>query len=186
MCVAGLNVSTQTCAHRWYQLVRPCNTERNLANCTDKLRLEGWENRSNTCPWCDNADEIADTTHRLLGSFSTSSSTPPASPELPGMLSRANRSGSVGTLSTLSSLSRHGSTSSGESERGLRQREQNDRFNLYLTSPPHDILPSARRNYPTSPRDETTDSDGASIVSAGGMLKGWKKSMKFGKGMFKG
>lgn len=185
MCVAGLNVSTQPCAHRWYRLVRACSTDRNLANCPDKLRLEGWENRSSSCPWCDQDTEsnICQTTHRLFGNAPSA----PSSPEIaPGMLARSNRSGSVGTLSTLSSLSRHGSFASIEDERGVRQKELNDRFHLYLTSLPHDVLPSAKKNYPTSPRDETTDSDGASIMSVGGIFRGWKKSVRLSKGIFKG
>lgn len=184
MCVAGLNVATSPCKHRWYQLVRSCSDERNLANCPDKLRLEGWENRNETCPWCDASNEVPETTHRLFGSMSSASSTvsSPTSPELTGM-SRSHRSGSLGTLS---SLSRHNSSASVESERGLRQRELNDRLALYLTSQPHEVLPSARKNYPTSPRDEFTDSDGASIVSASGVFQGWRKTMKMSKIMFKG
>lgn len=186
MCVAGLHVSTQPCNHRWYHLVRACSEERNLSNCPDRLRLQGWENRNEGCPWCDEAGpEVDDTTHRLFGSTTSAATSPPSSPEIPA-LTRSRRSGSATTLSTLSSLSRHGSTASAESERGMRQRELNDRFHLWLTLQPHEVLPSAMKNYPTTPKDDsTTDSDRASIYSAHGVMRSWNKTVKLGRGMFK-
>lgn len=190
MCVAGLHVSTQPCNHRWYHLVRACSSDRNLSNCPDRLRLEGWETRNENCPWCDGtALELDEATHRLFGnpaSSSNSIASPPSSPEIPAM-TRAQRSPSAATLSTISSLSRHGSSASAESERGARQRELNDRFHLWLTSHPHEVLPSAMKNYPSTLRDDSNpESDRASIVSAHGVVRGWKKTMKLSRGIFKG
>lgn len=189
MCVAGLNVSTQPCSHRWYQLLRACDPEKNLANCPERLRLEGWETRYETCPWCNDSEkDVHISTHRLFGSTSSTSSTTisPTSPELMGA-ARTHRSGSGGTLS---SLSRHSSCTSVESERGQRHRDMNERLNLYLTMSPHEVLPSARKNYPTytsSPVDESSTSDAASMRSATGLFgKGWKKSVRFSKGMLRG
>lgn len=188
MCVAGINVSTQPCSHRWYHLKRSCNPGANLANCPERLRLEGWETRNSNCPWCEGSEsDVHASTHRLFGSTSSASSTAssPTSPELGA--TRTHRSGSGGTLS---SLSRHSSSASNESARGQRHREMNERLRLYLTTSPHEVLPSAAKNYPTyiaSPVDESPPSDAASIRSATGLIgNGWKKSVRFSKGMLKG
>lgn len=189
MCVAGLNVALQPCSHRWYQLVRSCDPSTNLANCPQKLKLEGWETRNDTCPWCNNeAPQIDESTHRLFGSASNSV---PTSPDLGA--TRQQRSGSACTIST---LSRSSSAASAESdrERGQRHRDMNDRLHLYLTTDPHTVLPSAKKNYPTSKfpatvevRDISPVSDGASVRSNGSKLgNGWKKSVRLSKGIFKG
>ncbi|TKA75792.1 hypothetical protein B0A55_06403 [Friedmanniomyces simplex] len=190
MCVAGLNVSTQACNHRWYELRRACHPANHLNNCPEKLRLEGWETRNEHCPWCDAGEKALHvSTHRLFGSTSTTTTTSPASsspasPELSGLT--RSRSGSAGTLS---SLSRHSSSASMESERGQRHRDMNDRLHAYLTNHPHDLLPSARKNYPSmpsSPVEESPTSDVSSIISAGGAIgKGWAKSVRFSMAMFK-
>jgi len=192
MCVVGLNVATQPCSHRWYALLRPCNPSTNLANCPEKLRLEGWETRNETCPWCTDSDEVVhESTHRLFGSVSPASSfaSSPTSPILGA--TRTHRSGSG---STLGSLSRHGSVTSTESNRGQRCREMNERLHLYLTTSPHEVLPSARKNYPSYPSypstpqdDSPPGSDSASIMSARSKIgRGWKKSVRFSRGMFVG
>jgi hypothetical protein len=184
MCVAGLNVSTQPCSHRWYELVRSCRDHRNLANCPDRLKLEGWEMRKEGCPWCDE-QAITESTHRLFGSTSSASSaiSTPTSPIFAA--TRQQRSGSDGTIQT---LSRVNSISSGESERSQRHRDRNERFHMYLTSYPHEVLPSARKNYPKSPRDESPSSpeSAAVVVRSGGLSKSWKKSLRFSRGMFGG
>lgn len=192
MCVAGLHVSTQPCRHRWYELLRACSDEHNLANCPQKLRLEGWETRRESCPWCEpnaNDDEVAisNSTHRLFGSTSSASSSVSSSPILPPAgRPQMLRCGSDGTLST---LTRTGSFSSTGSERGQQHKERNDRLLLYLTMLPHEVLPSARKYYPsddTSPRDEPRpSSDSSSIRSSKKMLgAGWRKSVRFGRSMF--
>ena len=199
MCIVGLNVATQPCAHRWYQLVRPCQPTNNLSNCQEKVRLEGWEIRNEVCPWCDVSDIVPnDSTHRLFGSTSSINSTAssPTSPEL-GM-SRPRRSvsyGSVNSLNSLSnSLSRHSSINSVESDRGQKHREMNERLHLYLNALPHQVLPSARKNYPTYPQglittstEETISEDTRSLRSVNNTLgKQWKKSVRLSKSMFKG
>lgn len=188
MCVAGLNVSTQPCRHRWYSQIRACEPNVTLANCEGKLKLEGWEIRNEHCPWCDGNDQILQgSTHRLFGSMSSGSSatSSPTSPALPA--TRAHRSGSAGTISM---LSRHSSTASIESEQSLRSREMNDRLLTYLTAHPHEVLPSARRNYPSSPAspvDERPLSDTASIRIASSFFgNGLKRSVRLSKAIFKG
>ena len=187
MCVAGLNVTTQPCSHRWYELRRPCDPANNLANCPEKLRLEGWETRNDNCPWCDgNETSLPQSSYRLFGTASSASSTvsPPVSTELG--LTRPRRSDSYGTIS---SLSRHSSTTSMESERGQRHREMNERLNLYLQLHPHEVLPSARKNYPTcpqmqSPSEDTTTYDTFSLRSVNGLGKRWKQSVRLSRAMF--
>lgn len=148
MCIAGLNVA-KTCAHRWYELLRPCNPENNLQNCPEKLRLEGWERQREDCPFCDGTGHLR--THRLFGSTSSASSIT-SSPIMAGMTfnDKHSRRGSGATLmNTMSPLSRETSNCSIECERATRSREMNDRIHLYLSSDPHEILPSATKNYPT-------------------------------------
>jgi len=191
MCVAGLNVSTQPCRHRWYELIRSCSDEHNLANCPSKLQLEGWETRKEVCPWCDSSgdyeDLIPSTTHRLFGSTSSASGSTSSSPVISAMgkpqLKRCD------TDSTLSSLTRTGSFSTNGSERGQRHREMNDRFNLYLTTLPHEVLPSAKKNYPgyVAPTScaRPMSSDSASIRGSRKLFgAGWRKSVRFGRSMF--
>ena len=190
MCVAELNVSTQPCNHRWYELVRSCEEHTHLANCPEKLRLQGWEIRNASCPWCDSAvPETSIRTHRLFGSTSSASSTA-STPTSPIPWTRP-RSGSGGTLSsTRSTLSRHSSITSMESERGQRHRDMNERLSLYLSMSPHEVLPSAKKNYPTytdvATREESPASDVASTKTSSGLLgKHWRKSVRFSKGVFK-
>ncbi len=67
----------------------------------------------------------------------------------------------------------------------------NDRLHAYMTNHPHELLPSARKNYPStpsSPVEEVPALDVVSIGSAGvggGVGKGWKKSVRFSMAMFK-
>lgn len=134
--------------------------------------------RNDSCPWCDD-HEVHETTHRLFGSISSASSTATASPTSPDFgPTRSCRSGSAGTISL---LSRRGSSAS-ESEMGQRHREMNDRLHLYLTTDPHEVLPSAAKNYPTygqpavvSQDELTSASDPASRRSStGGRFKYWR------------
>ena len=191
MCVAGLNVSTQPCRHRWYELIRSCSDEHNLANCPSKLQLEGWETRKEDCPWCDSSGDYEDfvpsTTHRLFGSTSSASGSTLSSPITSAMgkaqLKRCD------TDSTLSSLTRTGSFATNGSERGQKHREMNDRFNLYLTALPHEVLPSAKKNYPgyVAPTScaRPMSSDSLSIRGSRKLFgAGWRKSVRFGRSMF--
>ncbi|KAK6430531.1 hypothetical protein LTR95_013316, partial [Oleoguttula sp. CCFEE 5521] len=187
MCVAGLNVSTQECAHRWYELIKPCKDDHNLANCPAKLRLEGWERRMKSCPWCDSTSEqiTLDTTHRLFGSTASSSSSIASTPASPILgLTRQQRSDSAGSLGSFS-LSR---TSTVASTRGQMDRDRNERLTMYLTMPPHELLPSASRYYPGSPRDDGPDR--SSVVNLRSQRPGitssrsWRKSFGMARGMF--
>lgn len=188
MCVAGLNVSTQACRHRWYELLRACSDEHNLSNCPSKLRLEGWETRKESCPWCDSSgdedDLITDSTHRLFGSTSSSAA---SSPVLSAMGQRPQLR-RADTDSALSTLSRSGSFSNG-TELGQKNREKNDRFRQYLTMLPHEVLPSARKNYPgfvaSSQNEASSSSDSGSIMSSRKLFGArWRKSVRFGRSMF--
>lgn len=170
MCIAGLHVTTQPCAHRWYQLVRPCKAGNNLQNCSEKLRLEGWESRTSECPWCDGtAITLPESTHRLFGSPSSGNSTP-SSPTLSDIGNRVpQRSDSFGT-SSLSPLSRQSSATSTESERVQRHRDMNDRLFTYINSHPHEVLPSAAKNYPTYPQWQSVQSP-AQTVDEGSIVR---------------
>lgn len=193
MCVAGLNVSTQPCSHRWYELLRSCSDEYDLSNCPQKLQLQGWETRKEICPWCDssgdnNDDIITTSTHRLFGSTSSASGSSTSSSPVLAAMSKPQlvRCGSDGALST---LSRNGSFSSTGSERGQMHRDRNDRLRLYLTMLPHEVLPSARKYYPNSPPSpgEPTppSSDAGSVKSTKNKLgAGWRKSVRFGRSVF--
>ena len=190
MCVAGLNVSTQACAHRWYDLRKACQPANNLANCTGRLQLEGWENRSATCPWCSDSDSMVhDSTHKLVGQ-STSAAASPVLPDTP--LTRSKRSGSDGTLDSLSRVSSISSVGV-ETDWGQRHRDMNDRLEIYLRSQPHDLLPSAKKNYPTYSQSSssTTSADDGEFAerpvvrrSSSGLSKKWKKSVRFSRGIF--
>ncbi|CAK4032779.1 Hypothetical predicted protein [Lecanosticta acicola] len=154
MCLACLNVSTQPCSHRWYQLVRPCNPDNDLANCPERLKLEGWETRLEHCPFCDGA-EHSRSTHRLFGTTSSPSSVASSSPvsdlRTTPLLPPGNRRGSLGTINEdiMGPLSRESSHASIETDRSQQARDMNDRIFVYLASEPHHVLPSAKKYYPT-------------------------------------
>lgn len=185
MCVADLNVSTQPCGHRWLRLVRPCHPKSNLANCKQKLKLEGWEQRKATCPWCNHSvggSELHQSTHRILGGRTASASnvsTP--SSVFPEASRRRSRSSSQGTLSSLSETT---SNASDGNDRRREHRDRNDRLMLYLSRDPHEVLPSALKNYPSSPTEEVTDSSGG-LPGTKAVSRGWRKGLKLGRGIFK-
>nr|OQO19806.1 hypothetical protein B0A51_16258 [Rachicladosporium sp. CCFEE 5018]OQO27473.1 hypothetical protein B0A51_06557 [Rachicladosporium sp. CCFEE 5018] len=189
MCVAGLNVSTQSCSHRWYELIKPCRDDHNLANCPAKLRLEGWERRMDSCPWCNSTSEqgTLDSTHRLFGGSSSSSSSIASTPASPILgITREQRSDSAGSLGSLS-LSR---TSTAASVRSQINRDRDERFNMYLTMPPHELLPSASKYYPGTPREQSPTSPGVSSITGPrpsmSTNRSWRKSLSMARGMFGG
>ena len=200
MCVAGLNVSTQACNHRWYHLVRSCDPATNLANCSGRLRLEGWETRVEECPFC-NGDERAvdESTHRLFGRTSSTNSMPSCVSTVAVSVTAgpSHRRGSSATMSTLSRQS--SADSDADIDRVRRHQLRNDRLLFYLTTDPHEVLPSAKKNYPTYPSfpaslsfrnssklDQNTGSDSRHLINSGGAFaRGWKKSMQLGKGLFR-
>ncbi|EME88623.1 uncharacterized protein MYCFIDRAFT_209859 [Pseudocercospora fijiensis CIRAD86] len=191
MCVAGLNVSTQPCAHRWYELIRPCNPANNLQNCPERVKLEGWEKRNDRCPFCDGSNHHR-STHRLFGSTSSASSVV-SSPTIPdmGFISLAGRreSGATlnGTLSPLSTTSSIDEMDAVELERATRARDMNDRLHVYLSCDPHEVLPSAKKNYPTyataiqrAEEAAANSSDGpssrkSSLIRRQSLTRGWKR-----------
>lgn len=151
MCVAGLNLTTQPCLHRWYELIRACDPANNLQNCPEKLRLEGWERRVDECPFCNGGNHHM-STHRLCGSTTSSASSVVSSPAMSegGAFTRTHRRGSGGTLTeTCSPLSRQSSNCSTELDRATRAREMNERIYTYLACDPHEVLPSAKKYSPT-------------------------------------
>lgn len=188
MCIAGLNVTRQTCAHRWYELIRSCDPANNLQNCPEKLRLEGWERQRDDCPFCENTGHHH-STHRLFGSTSSASSVT-SSPIMAGMTfnDKHSRRGSGATLTgTMSPLSRENSNCSIECDRATRAREMNDRIHLYLSSDPHEILPSATKNYPTyataiakaeSAAGGSFDKRGRRRNSIATVTQGWRRVSK--------
>lgn len=191
MCVAGINATTQPCQHRWARLVQACEPSRDLQTCPNKLKFAGWEQKHETCPWCSSDGPPAhDSTHRLFGGATCPISPSPATemPEVP----RRQRTGSIGTCST---LSRHSSINSIESvwaEKGQRHRDQNERLAVYLTSMPHDVLPSARKYYPmyaNSSSEEGSASDhmsGCRRRDSGRPSMRFSRSFGFNRAMFKG
>ena len=187
MCVAGLKVSTQPCAHRWYELVRNCHPANNLANCPEKLQLKGWEARTDICPWCDNdtLNAVHESTHRLFGSTSSASSTASSPTSFDLGQTRSSRSNSDGTMTPISRVS---STTSVESDRVQRDRSMNERLELYLRSHPHEVLPSAKKNYPTyssSSSDEISPLEAPLLRrTSSGLSKKWKQSWRMSKGVF--
>lgn len=187
MCVAGLNVTTAPCSHRWYELKRNCGNANNLANCPEKIRLEGWEIRHEICPFCSGGTQTHEATHRLFGSTSSASSvaSSPLDAVVPGRMSRR---GSVNTINgtALTPLSRQSSTASSmEFERAQRSKDMNDRIHLYLSSDLHEVLPSARKYYPTysSIIEDADDSNTASSSTSVGffdsrrstLTRSWKR-----------
>lgn len=192
MCIAGINATTQPCQHRWAHLVQACEPSRNLQSCPDKLKFSGWEQKHETCPWCSsNAPPAHDSTHRLFGS-ATCPIIPAPATDMPELTPRRSRTGSTGTFST---LSRHSSINSVESEwaeKGQRHRDQNERLAAYLTMMPHEVLPSARKYYPTY--SNSSSEDGLASEGMGGCRrrdsgmssKRWTRNFRLNRSMFKG
>ena len=189
MCVAGLNVSTCDMNHRWYRLKRSCRSGYDLSTCPEKLKLEGWETRTDHCPWCHGSDSISHGTHLLFGN------TPSASPfdqsptyQVPSC-TRSCRSNSENTLSSLSGLSRHSSTTSTGSDQGQRHRDMNERLHRYLNTYPHEILPSAAQNYPTYPQAEIQDTSSSDVPALqktnSAFKRRWRQSVRLSQTVFR-
>lgn len=56
---------------------------------------------------------------------------------------------------------------------------------MYLSHDPHEVLPSALKYYPSSPTEERTERAGG-LPGGRVVAKGWRKGVKFGRGIFKG
>ena len=202
MCVASLNLSTRSCAHRWYSLIRPCHPDNHLSNCPDKLKLEGWETRTEACPWCEDNEMIGPEATRLLlggSSCQDSGASSPSSPALGVTRSRRSNSNNTlnslpglsrsSTLSSLGELSRCNSNASSASDQGQRHRDMNERLHTYLTLDPHELLPSAAKNYPTYSRAQVEDNGSSELPAlkqTNSVLKRqWRRSVRISQGFFK-
>jgi len=203
MCVANLNVTTQPCSHRWYTLVKPCTSTTNLANCSSKLALEGWETRLESCPWCDDSSSdsgiLDDSTHRLFGgSFSRSRSGSIGTSGINAMpiTTERHRRQSSATNST-TSLSNGGrimqdeDVEAEELGRGEKARMMNWRLDLYLTGQPERGYSLAQDTESIAPETSVSEQSGvarSSSVRRSGSLLGrkMKKSMRLSKTIFKG
>lgn len=185
MCVANLNVALQPCSHRWYTLVKPCASGTNLSNCSEKIKLEGWETRNETCPWCHSGTVLDDATHKLFGN---SVSRGRADSDGMSASPRRDRRTSSGATSS-SSLSRSSSRSveledPDDLDPGAKARMMNYRINYYMFRNPE------REDW--IKKDEEIaivgepELDPPTVTRRGSKLgKTWKKSIKLGRGMFK-
>lgn len=196
MCIANLNVTTQPCSHRWYKLVRPCSDSSNLTNCPQRLRLEGWETKNEECPWCSPpsspVSDIDDSTHKLFGG---------ASPFAGRRTSESSTSSICGpqrgrsiTISTNSSSnptsrssSQDGDVESREIDWAERNRMMNRRLEAYMVTNPTRAFSDRVDNDILSPVIESPCDAQSPISRSGSMVsKGWKRSMKMSRGIFKG
>ena len=198
MCVAGINATTQPCQHRWAHLVQSCSPAHNLQTCPSKLQFSGWEQKHPTCPWCSSdAPSAHDSTHRLFGSAACPISRSPstsAPTDTTADPPRRQRTGSTGTFASLSTQSSITSIVESEwAEKGQRHRDMNERLAIYLTSMPHDVLPSARKYYPTYASSSSEEGSSASEQGTGCRRRDsvmsarrWSKGLKLNRAMFKG
>lgn len=204
MCVANLNVSTQPCNHRWYTLIRPCSSQTNLANCPEKLKLQGWETRRESCPWCGVDDSEAavldESTHRLFGgsgSRSRSGSLGTTVSPLPSADWKHRRQSSAtnSTTSLSRSNSSRGFSQQDDEEdvhelgRGEKARMMNWRLDVYLMGNPDRKrqLQEDESFAPEAPAPESQLRRSSSIRRSGSVLgKKMKKGMRLGKTIFKG
>lgn len=185
MCVAGLHVAMQPCSHRWYKLLRSCSPSSNLANCPQKLKLEGWENRNDHCPFCaadaSRLAEIDETTHKLCGSVSRQGS---ESSTLSSIGRQRSRASSTSTTSTSRSSSR-GSDNGADLDRAEQARVMNRRLETYLLTHPGKIF-NSRGEDKEKISDDDAASETASISRSSSVLgKGFKRSMRLSRSMFK-
>ncbi|SMQ48372.1 unnamed protein product [Zymoseptoria tritici ST99CH_1A5] len=102
-------------------------------------------------------------------------------------------SGSTTPMSPISRQSTGGSGASGyfasDVDRGQRSRDMNDRILMYLSSEPHQVLPSGKKHYPTYPSVmESAEESGAGTTASsfsdersglgktkGRLTRGWKR-----------
>jgi len=199
MCIANLNVTTQPCSHRWYKLVRPCTDSANLSNCSQKLRLEGWETKNNQCPWCSPPSspiaDVDDSTHRLFAAATPFSATPynirRASESSNGSASSSSPRGRNNVLTINSSQTSRSSSQDGDGESreidwAERNRLMNRRLETYMITNPARVVDD-RPDTVLSPVYESPSEASSPISRNGSMVsKGWKRSMKMSRGIFKG
>ncbi|KAF2814382.1 uncharacterized protein BDZ99DRAFT_380610 [Mytilinidion resinicola] len=192
MCVAELNVSILPCRHRWYHLVRPCTPSANLSNCGDKLALSGWEIKCDFCPYCSGWN-LTSSEYRLVGNDRT--------PSVGGL----SRSPSL-SLSSTRRESRRGSLARTDSSTSVtmmaaqeKNRALNARVDAYLrVTPEHMVMMEPKTGEdeadgvggpPSTSDSDKSEGQGSSAHSeakgAGLFGKGWKKSKRFSRTLFK-
>lgn len=193
MCIANLNVTTQPCSHRWYKLVRSCSESSNLANCPQKLRLEGWETKNNECPWCSPPSspiaDVDDSTHKLFGGASPYTARR-ASESSNGSSNSPQRGRNivltVNSNPTSRSSSQEGDGETREVDWAERNRMMNRRLEAYMITNPTRVIDD-RSETVLSPVYESPSDSSSPISRSGSMVsKGWKRSMKMSRGIFKG
>lgn len=189
MCVANIHVTLQPCSHRWYQLVKPCTESTNLASCSRKLSLQGWETRNQDCPWCSPSSttiaDVDESTHRLFSGMSptirrksecsSGSSTSPSR----GRPTKSNNS----STNTSRASSQDHDVDARELDRAERNRMMNRRLETYIMMNPAKACGSRLEgDYPPNtarPAQSPSLSRNDSVVT-----KGWKKSVKISKNLF--
>lgn len=194
MCIVELNVSTLECRHRWYRLVRSCSSSTNLGNCSDKLKIEGWESKVASCPWCDQGTPPEPQDYRLVGNDRTPSI---------GGLSRASSTADMGPTLTSSrresrsgSIARTDSSTSLTEAAGERNRAQNMRIQWYLTTRLEAIAQEEIKEKPSTSRRPSmmgiplssppTSASSSTASDTGGVLgKGWKKGKEISRSFFR-
>ena len=193
MCVANIHVTIQPCSHRWYQLVKPCSESTNLASCSRKLSLQGWETKNQDCPWCSSPSttfaDVNDSTHRLFAGMSPPSTTSRRKSECSsGSSTSPSRGRPIRSTGSSTNASRASSQDNDveakELDRAEKNRMMNKRLETYIMMNParafgdradSDLPPvsAASIQRPSLSRND-------SIVS-----KGWKKSVNMSKNMFR-
>ena len=201
MCVADLNVSVLPCSHRWYRLIRPCSPGTTLGTCEGKLCLEGWENKSDSCPFCAGWG-LESGEHQLLGtergngfgtalsrttSMSTAVSTARRDSRRSSMSSSASSIISVGGNGVVSSIAAALASpvyNAGERNRSMSQRMDSYLDDFHRGNTASGGLPDeeSRSSVASTP---LPDSEGASVVSAEAASnivgKGWQRAKKHTK-----
>ncbi|KAF2226260.1 hypothetical protein BDZ85DRAFT_48070 [Elsinoe ampelina] len=186
MCVANLNVTLQPCSHRWYTLVRPCSESTNLSNCSNKVRLEGWETRVQDCPWCGtDTTDINVATHKLFGGNDFSEARRRSDSTVASMDSLVRgRTNSISTFSAITSRSSsQDSTERADNERAERNQMMNRRIDAYITTAVPDEIPSRkasikRTTKPALQKKESSDSSTFGRRGSMMMLGRWGSTKK--------
>jgi len=196
MCLVDLNRSTTGCHHSWYKLIEPCSANISLANCTDGIKVDGWEIRASFCPWCQNWAASAEE-YRLVGtsvssrhpsvSSSVSSIGELSSPDQAWSISqRASASTSVSDARRLSRsasiTSDTGHKASPVSMTSVKNQRMNNRVDRYINEyPPYlseaSRLPSDGGRSRTKSKDEDALHDIPEVPPAPAEAKVKKKSI---------
>jgi len=194
MCVANLNVTTQPCSHRWYQLVRPCSSTSNLANCPQRLKLEGWETKNQDCPWCSPPSspvtDVDRSTHKLFGGAPTTTSyrrgsLSSAASSLTPSRGRTNSASSTASPPNSRSSSQDSDDEARELDRAERNRMMNRRLAAYIARTP--VKAFNDRSDRDLPRVDESPFDTVTVARRDSMIgKHWKRGVRMSKGIFKG